>query len=269
MANYTMAVRTICEYFAGLEKSAGSGRVDFITELAWPHIFTTSAVVGSPAFHKEICMAILKAYYMREIAGETFGLWQLWMNQRLEEIEPYYSQLYSSLSLSFDPYETVDITETGDDERSYGSWGSDSSNSSSEKDDSSSTSSETSNTATSRTGRVYNDENISSDTPQGALSDIQNGKYATNADFKQGGSTDDVSSSGKDNASSSSQSHGTSSDNSTLKTQRNDTEDKHNVLKRKGFEGNKSEMLIKYRETFLNIKRQIIDEFADLFMMIY
>ena len=36
-----------------------------------------------------------------------------------------------------------------------------------------------------------------------------------------------------------------------------------------GYEGNQSEMLLKFRETFLNIDMMVIDELKDLFFMIY
>ena len=59
--------------------------------------------------------------------------------------------------------------------------------------------------------------------------------------------------------------NGTTSDNETGTENRSDSY----VDKVLGYEGNQSEMLLKFRETFLNIDMMIIDELKDLFFTIY
>ena len=61
-------------------------------------------------YRKILCSKILKHYYLREIGCETVGIWKLWVNTKLEEIMPYYNQLYESAKLKFDPFHDVDLT---------------------------------------------------------------------------------------------------------------------------------------------------------------
>lgn len=46
-------------------------------------------------YRKELQKKILLKYYTREICEETFGLWKLRLNSKMNEIMPYYNQLYS------------------------------------------------------------------------------------------------------------------------------------------------------------------------------
>lgn len=110
MSKYTTQVRFICESKSGLEVSGGSGDVDNIIAGSWNKIFTSKALFFDEAYRSVLCSKILKHYYMREICCETVGLWTLWMNTRLEEIMPYYNQLYESAKIEFNPMHDVDLT---------------------------------------------------------------------------------------------------------------------------------------------------------------
>ncbi len=46
-------------------------------------------------YRNELQKKILLKYYTREICEETFGLWKLRLNSKMNEIMPYYNQLYS------------------------------------------------------------------------------------------------------------------------------------------------------------------------------
>lgn len=109
MAVYTTQVRTICEMFAGLSESAGFDDIDEIIERARPHIFSFSYDLFDPEYKPILEAKILKHYYMREIGAETVGLWRLYLSERLEEILPYYNQLYRT-QLLFD--EVSPLTDT-------------------------------------------------------------------------------------------------------------------------------------------------------------
>ena len=67
---------------------------------------------------------ILKHYYTREIGAETVGLWKHWLCTRLNEIMPYYNQLYNSTLLEFNPFYDVDLAtnsqrvDNGDNQKS-------------------------------------------------------------------------------------------------------------------------------------------------------
>ena len=112
MSKYTTEVRYICEQKSGLEESVGFASVDNVLNNAWDKIFTTRCTFFDESYRPILCKKILKHYYMREIGAETVGLWLLWLNTKLEEIMPYYNQLYRSELLQFDPFNNVDLTRT-------------------------------------------------------------------------------------------------------------------------------------------------------------
>lgn len=112
MAKYTTLVRSICEQKAGLEESKGFNNVDIILSDSWDKIFTTRCTFFDEEYREVICKKILKHYYMREIGAETVGLWQLWLNTKLEEIMPYYNQLYESALIEFNPLHNIDLHRT-------------------------------------------------------------------------------------------------------------------------------------------------------------
>ena len=112
MSKYTTEVRYICEQKSELEESKGFTSVDDIISKSWNKIFTTNVNFFDENYKQVICKKILKHYYMREIGCETVGLWMLWMNTRLEEIMPYYNQLYLSEKLKYDPLTDVNVSRT-------------------------------------------------------------------------------------------------------------------------------------------------------------
>lgn len=52
---------------------------------------------------------IIDEYYMREIGVETIDIFTANMRKRLDQIMPYYNQLYKSLDFEYNPLQTMDI----------------------------------------------------------------------------------------------------------------------------------------------------------------
>lgn len=109
-----------------------------------------------------------------------------------------------------------------------------------------------------------------SDTPQGAISDLESGRYLTNAtiennvyqnvrDITQTDSTTSESNGGSTTESSVSN---TGSSNTSIK----DTETYLEVVKGKQGSTSFTKLLMEYRDTFLNIDMLVIDELNELFM---
>lgn len=103
MAKYTTAVRTICEVNAGLTEGKGYDSIDEVIKSAIPKIFSFDFPIFDENYRVPLCVKILKHYYMREICEETVGLWKLRLDTKLNEIMPYYNELYKSTLLEFDP----------------------------------------------------------------------------------------------------------------------------------------------------------------------
>ena len=253
MSKYTTEVRFICENSAGLSESEGADNVDSILDKCWNKVFNFDFPIFDENYRQVLCRKILKHYYTREIAHETVGRWKLALNAKLNEIMPYYNQLYKSELLEFNPFYDVDLTRSRE--------GSGTSNRTSNNRE---TNSGTSKNVSRGSGTSNTDTlNRFSDTPQNSM-DTQ-------------GITDSVplttvTKVNEDN---------TTTNESTDTLTRNDnktgsgTENINNTDKYietvKGKQGteNYSSLLKKFRETFLNIDMMIIEDCSDCFFTLW
>lgn len=164
---------------------------------------------------------IIEHYYFREIGLETAALFKKFLNRKMNEIMPYYNQLYKSELIKIDPITRIDLWETFNrqDKGEFNGTMQD----------------------------LTNNFNVYSDTPQGTLStsDIQNNLYASSASKDEN----------KENTT------------TNQTTQNNLEHTKHNT----GNDARRtdSEMLLEYRQTFLNIDMLVINELEELFMQIW
>lgn len=286
MSVYTTEVRYICEYEAGLTKSAGFNDIDSVIEKSWDKIFKNFPIFDE-AYRKPLCMKILQHYYTREICAETVGLWKFWLNQRMRDIMPYYNKLYETEQLKFDPLHEVDfmrtIAENNTDIKS-GNSNTASSNNDSSESTSSQTSSETEDstqtgtTATTSTGNE-NSKNLHSDTPQGSIQNVIDNGYLTDVTISTTENTNTVASDTSNTAKSSAKAEGTFStsniSNTSTNTGNNYSENNKGEktytehLSGKNSSMSYAKLISEYRESLLNIDLDIILELRDLFMNIY
>lgn len=259
MSKYTTEVRFICENKSGLDTSVGANDVDSVLANSWDKIFTSKVHFFDENYRSVLCQKILKHYYLREICCETVGVWLLWMNTRLEEIMPYYNQLYESELIKFDPMNDVNMKR--EYKRKAEGETTETRNDSSNR--TRSTEDKTNNTVDRKSDGTTRD--LYSDTPQGAITGLENEEYLTNArkvsdsntDISKENSTRNVSETEKNTI------EGNSNGNS------NSTEDYLETLTGKQGTENYSSLLKKFRETFLNIDMQVINQFSDLFMNLW
>lgn len=253
MSKYTTEVRFICENNAGLSESEGADNVDSILDKCWNKVFNFDFPIFDENYRQVLCRKILKHYYTREIAHETVGRWKLALNAKLNEIMPYYNQLYKSELLEFNPFYDVDLTRSRE--------GSGTSNKTSNNTE---TNSGTSKNVSSGSGTSNTDTlNRFSDTPQNSM-DTQG--IADSVPLTT------VTKVNEDN---------TTTNESTDTLTRNDnksgsgTENINNtdkyIEKVKGKQGteNYSSLLKKFRETFLNIDMMIIEDCSDCFFTLW
>lgn len=191
---------------------------------------------------------IIDHFYFREIGQETPGLFKKMINRRMNEIMPYYNQLYQSTLLQLNPLTNYDMTTTGT------STGRASETRDYERTESAETKADstTSNDATS-TART-----LVSVTPQMQLSGHDD--YATNI-------TD---SNTANNALATSQQGSTSSGQSADTTKATTTSTDEYVNHVAGLSGiTKSAALQQFRSTFLNVDMMVIEDLNDLFFGLY
>lgn len=275
MSKYTTEVRFICESKSGLENSSGADNVDEVIAGAWNKIFTSKAPFFDESYRSVLCQKILKHYYLREICCETVGIWKLWMNERLETIMPYYNQLYESELIKFEPLNDVNLTRkhdrTVDGTEERNGETSDTSNGTREVTGTNDTKETGTGKTTTSASSDETKRDLYSDTPQGAITGLENENYLTNARKI----TDGVTSSGNENTDTTRNVDNDYTENETTNNTKNGTnkvtgtsnttEDYLETLVGKQGSGTYSKMLMEFRDTFLNIDMMVIDEFKDLF----
>lgn len=239
MSKYTTELRFICEAEAGLDESVGYNDTQQVIDDSWEKIFSFSFPIFDPNYKSVLCKKIIKHYYTREIGLETYGLWKLKLDTKMNEIMPYYNDLYRSANLEFNPLYDADYRRihegsgSGEGERS-----------------------ETRANSGARGGTdSRHNVNKYSDTPQGALVNVEAGTYLTNA------TVDDSSGSYSQTLSDNGSTNGTNSYSTT------DEYVDHIVGKFPG--SSYAKMITEYRKTLLNIDMRIIEELSDLFMLIW
>lgn len=119
---------------------------------------------------------ILDHYYINEIGYETAELFKHFLNSRMNEIMPYYNELYKNQEkMITDALENVDLYET------------------SSRTNTSETNSESSSNSDTK--------NLFQDTPQGQLdfTELESQKWATNFTMNKGDVSDESSSTGENN----------------------------------------------------------------------
>ena len=175
---------------------------------------------------------ILNHYYENEIGFETAPLFRFYLNQKLNEIMPYYNELYKvQKKLITDNLllNNVNITE-----QLQGS-----------------NTTTTSSTSQSTNSGTSNNKNLFQDTPQGEISntDINNQKWATNLTLDSNSTSNTI------NDSNSASGQGT---NSYIKTIIGNNGNKFNI-----------DILKDIQNNLMNIDLMIINELNDLFMQIF
>lgn len=108
MSEYTTELRFICESKAGCMQSVGYNSINDVLRKAAPQIFNFDYPIFDELYRLPLEIKILRHYYTREISEETVGLWQLRLEDKMNEIMPYYNQLYDSARLRFNPFHDTD-----------------------------------------------------------------------------------------------------------------------------------------------------------------
>ena len=179
---------------------------------------------------------ILYHYYENEIGFETAPLFRLYLNQKLNEIMPYYNELYKAQKQILDNellLNNVNLTESLNRNNN--------------------TDTKTKSNSTSNSNAQSNDKNLFQDTPQGTISqtDIDNQTWATNLTLNKNNTTNNIN----------------DSSNSTGNSKT--VEDYIKTIK--GNNGNKFniDLLNDIKNKLMNIDMMIIEELNELFMQIY
>lgn len=242
MAKYTTEVRSICEELSGFGQG-GYADVNQIIAEAVPQIFDFTFPIFDENYRLVLETGILRHFYTREIGFETVGLWKLKLMTKLNEIMPYYNQYYESQKIKFNPMNNVDVTTTNTLNRDV---------TQSDKTDSSA---ETSNTREIKNSGT--DYDLLSLTPQGGLSGVDSMEYLTEARAYQNGKVVNDDDSGE--------SSGTVNYDSKIGT----VEEYTNHILGKNSGESFSDLLIRFRETFISVDMMVMRDLEELFMGVW
>lgn len=228
--------------------------------------------------------SIIRHYYIYEIGLETVGLWRFYIGMRLNERMPYYIDLVKS-KLEYDKiFDTQDKTivrrrdEEEDKSLLYNKNHTVTENQTKESDMSGTRTSDSSSTQNLSGHEDQSSSNTQkySDTPQDGLQNVIDGTYLTNVTIDSGSGDSNTTSD-----SSSTQDYDEEvSSNTTEREGREtgETEDYGETSDRTlgvdvretyaGFEGNRVEFTMQYREAIINVTEMIIHDLRDLFISI-
>lgn len=211
MAKYTTTIRTL------MDNNFDFGLKDY--------------PIFDPEYRELLNNKILMHYYMDEIGFETAGLFKVYLNNKMNEIMPYYNELYKKqkdLLLNFD--KTTNLTETFTRDNT--------------------TDTNTKSNSTSSNSASGTSKNVYQDTPMGSITqqDIDNYDHASNQEFNKNQNTSSI------------------EDNSNLTGKATSLE---NYIRTKT--GNNGrlygiEILKMIKNNYMNIDEMIINELQDLFM---
>lgn len=94
---------------------SNTGNIFNDIKTAAPKIFDFYFPIWDDAHRNELQEKIIRRYINREIGLETYGLWKLYLCDRMNNIMPYYNDLAKSLNLKYDILSNVNlITDSTD-----------------------------------------------------------------------------------------------------------------------------------------------------------
>lgn len=255
MSKYTTEVRYICEVNSGLTE----GNVSQYIANSWRKIFDFGFPIWDENYRSVLCTKILKHYYTREIGLETVGLWKLKLETRMNEIMPYYNDLYYTTTLKYNPMYDADYYRTIDDKQ-HGN---------NNRDE------VTGRLTVNRGGESFSEVNRNegenhakerfSDTPQGGLIGIENDEYLTNATLSDSNGSNVGNRTGNRDSNNTTDDKVTTSGSGAFATTKDYVEHVAGKFPGRSYAKNIRE----YRDNLLNIDMQIIDELKDLFMLLW
>ena len=183
---------------------------------------------------------ILHHYYENEIGFETAPLFRFYLNQKLNEIMPYYNELYKAQKKMID--ENLLLNNVNLREELQGS-------------NTNNTTTTGNSTSQSTNNGTSNNKNLFQDTPQGQISqtDIDNQTWATNLTLDRNTTNNTIKDTSSNNGSAN-----TNATNTYLKTIIGNNGGKFNI-----------DILNDIKNNLLNIDLMIINDLNELFMQIF
>ena len=244
-------------------------------------------------YRTQLNTKIFNHFYFHEIGFETPAKFNHYLASTMNDIMPLYNQYIQSELISINPSLSFERKTTSNKNMDNKVNQSINNNTSLDNITTSATDEiQTKNTDITQNNNISSDKKVDGDnssvdtdifydTPNGSLGDITDSTYATTVNKKTGSNIIDeneilnssenvIKDENAVNVIDSNSENKTNTDTSSNTANETNTNSiETNIITENGFEVSLSELLLKYRETFLNIDKQIIEELRDLFLMIY
>ena len=296
MSKYTTELRYICEQISNYKTSQGYSSVADVISNSREEIFNFDYPIFDENYKEVLETKIIRHFYTREICEETYGLWKLRLEDKMNLIMPYYNQLYKSELLKVEPFVDTQYSITHGGEKSedivslgskQGSKSGDYSNTKSgsyvdqSQEQGTHFDSEQNNKSKENTGY-----NLHSETPEGGINgieilDAEHSVYLSDATKNTGEESEELNkattgtsqTAGEKTKNGNEMGQGTENESATESynnSQNNSSKDNYiDIVTGKRGSVSMSKMLKEFRETFLNIDMQIIKELNDLFFILW
>lgn len=240
MSKYTTQIRWIVENATpDMEGQPLSARIGNSVN----KIFNFTYPIWNEEYKPILEKKILMHYINKEIGFETVGLWKLYLEERLNYIMPYYNKVYETTIKDYDYMWTINDQETytgnkkAVEDATYTLTGNDTFHGTGSNTD------------------AGTQKDLSSDLPQANYANLD---YGTNLLEREQNTQSNITNDSTNDRTS----------NSTNKL--NNTADETYARKRTGSTGVPlTDLLLKYRDSLINIDAMVIEELQDLFMTIY
>lgn len=249
----------------------------YTTQIRWilesgETLSLNSYPIFEDSYRAQLNQKIIDHFYFREIGFETVALFNNRLAARMNEIMPYFNQLYQSALLTIDPFVTKKYSETfqrhaADDIIRQGQETRDDTN-----QGTSGVVGHKNDQETASSSSAGSSKTVGSNTPQGLLAaeNIDSDLYASTATLAKTGETDSSTHAADEWTNTQTTSEGKASSDVTRSDKENVNKWEQFTRSLTGFDGaSQSDLLLKFRETFLNIDMQVIDALEDLFMQIW
>lgn len=285
--SYTISLEDIIDDIYKADNENQTGALDMMLDLksakalmekkinyALPTIFNFDfKCYGDEQDKLSLEKAIIKKYYTREICCDSVLRWQLFLEERLNDIMDKYINMYNAqakliaeLNNLFTPY---NITETKERDITDVNTSTSTNNATSTTDNEASSTSKTDNTMNTDTTAKASSGQKYSDTPQSEIDYDTN--YLTNYTGNESNSSASEISTNNTTDTNTAKSNINERSNATLKEDSNSVRNDDYVKTIKGNLGkiNYAELTKAYIDVIMNIEKSITDELADLFYLVY
>ena len=246
-----------------------------VIELTGGDIGLDSYPIFEESYREGLNQKIIDHYWNREIGIENVEMFRFNLRRKMNEIMPYFNQLYESTRFEYDPLTTIDITTVTDGEHHFSGTRQqniDGTVTGTEERDLTTETTENGTLEAERDGtRDESSRNVQSDFPQVQLSG--NTDYATASADATGKVIEHSEDSNQTTNNSQTDETGTRTNTEATDTDIDTTtvndQENHDVRNVKGYSEYPARLIQSYRAAILNVDMQVIDALSELFMLLW